>query len=309
MSIPTCARVSGDVCVKFFSEDKKHIFHFWFNTNMIQDNALTLKKSELDKAVKDTEHKRFDEDFSVSVDFREDDIIRPQSNEAREVSVVNDEEVMPPKVETESRRKLDVMSTQMKKTLKAYSKLYSRLSGGHSPRPTDSLQKCLQDNNIDIREISWDSEASAKSSDHDVEDVRTYSEIREESSNSDRFVDISEPDGDSCASNTNQPQNGLSELQPIEHKLSSLRVSSRKSEGLQREAEIVSDISTPSCRQTSTSVTPRVSAGAIALESEEKIDELSNASSKAQPCFLSIKDRIRSLQQSTGTVVEQNRAY
>jgi hypothetical protein len=63
--------VSGDVKVSFF-DAKEKMFHFWFNTNMVEDNKLILKKKnqELDGgAKKDKKCEMFQEMFEVEVFF------------------------------------------------------------------------------------------------------------------------------------------------------------------------------------------------------------------------------------------------
>eukprot|EP00128_Syssomonas_multiformis_P006149 Colp12_sorted_trinity150504_noHs@24462 len=66
--IPLC----GDVKIEFFHKDKfkkEKMFHFWFNTFFIQDNVLTIPKSEIDKANKDRKHKNFKANMTVDVLF------------------------------------------------------------------------------------------------------------------------------------------------------------------------------------------------------------------------------------------------
>ena len=50
------------------SRDK--IFKFWVHTQFLPDNdKFCLKKSEIDKACKDTGNKNFKEDFKVEIYF------------------------------------------------------------------------------------------------------------------------------------------------------------------------------------------------------------------------------------------------
>lgn len=78
IEISCAARVRGDVKISFFHEDvysfDKPMFHCWINTVFLYDNHIVLKKHELDKAVKDTGHKKYDEDFCIEMIFRPDDI-------------------------------------------------------------------------------------------------------------------------------------------------------------------------------------------------------------------------------------------
>ncbi|XP_068150306.1 uncharacterized protein Pten isoform X2 [Drosophila tropicalis] len=76
--------VAGDIKVELSQSTKsstKYFCHFWFNTFFVQNSAVcetfgnsekfmyTLKKSEIDDAHKDREHKLFSEDFKVSIVF------------------------------------------------------------------------------------------------------------------------------------------------------------------------------------------------------------------------------------------------
>jgi len=45
------------------------MFHFWFNTFMVENDELILKKMELDKANKDKKHAVYDEKFVVEIQF------------------------------------------------------------------------------------------------------------------------------------------------------------------------------------------------------------------------------------------------
>eukprot|EP01080_Neovahlkampfia_damariscottae_P012494 gene12494-6242_t len=65
--------VKGDIKVGFFfGKEKKVKFHFWFNTNMIdQGNHLVLNREELDGGVKkDKKCKVYPLDFAISVRFK-----------------------------------------------------------------------------------------------------------------------------------------------------------------------------------------------------------------------------------------------
>jgi phosphatidylinositol-3,4,5-trisphosphate 3-phosphatase/dual-specificity protein phosphatase PTEN len=63
--------VSGDVKITFLNSNtigKEKIFKFWFNTFFIQeDGNLIIKKSMLDKAVKDKDSKIFEPNFNVEI--------------------------------------------------------------------------------------------------------------------------------------------------------------------------------------------------------------------------------------------------
>jgi hypothetical protein len=68
--------IRGDVKIEFKDYDEKNkkmnkFFHFWFNTNMIVDNKLILKKHEIDgKCAKDMKkHEDFPIDFSIVLKF------------------------------------------------------------------------------------------------------------------------------------------------------------------------------------------------------------------------------------------------
>jgi phosphatidylinositol-3,4,5-trisphosphate 3-phosphatase and dual-specificity protein phosphatase PTEN len=56
-----------DVKFAFVKSKKKKFFHFWFNTNFIENNYLKLEKKDIDKAYKDK--KNFDENFQIEVFF------------------------------------------------------------------------------------------------------------------------------------------------------------------------------------------------------------------------------------------------
>ncbi|EDW76061.2 uncharacterized protein Dwil_GK15265 [Drosophila willistoni] len=74
--------VAGDIKVELSQSSKSSPYcHFWFNTFFVQNSAVyesfgnsekfmyTLKKSEIDDAHKDREHKSFSEDFKISIVF------------------------------------------------------------------------------------------------------------------------------------------------------------------------------------------------------------------------------------------------
>jgi len=63
--------VKGDVkFVMFEAKKKEKMFHFWFNTNMIDDNKFVLAKVELDgKAAKDKKHEKYPETLMIEVTF------------------------------------------------------------------------------------------------------------------------------------------------------------------------------------------------------------------------------------------------
>lgn len=159
VSFHMAARVAGDFRISFFT-DEKHMFHFWLNTNMLDGDNVVLKKSDLDRAVKDTSDKRFDADFSVQLSYRDDDIIRDIAEDSSEPAVVhiptevNDEENYDIDREDED-RKLKSLSKQLKKTLQGYIKLYSEVSGGKLPRPSGALKRCLLENKIYIEGVDW----------------------------------------------------------------------------------------------------------------------------------------------------------
>ncbi|XP_020713029.1 uncharacterized protein LOC101450346 [Ceratitis capitata] len=79
--------VYGDIKVEL--THKKKLFHFWFNTYFVRDDAViedegkdsklvyTLHKCEIDDAHKDKEHKCFSEGFKVQLVFYAETTIRP----------------------------------------------------------------------------------------------------------------------------------------------------------------------------------------------------------------------------------------
>ena len=73
--------VKGDVkFVMFEAKKKEKMFHFWFNTNMIDDNKFVLHKSELDgKAVKDKKHEKYPENMMIEIIFAPDPTSPPLS--------------------------------------------------------------------------------------------------------------------------------------------------------------------------------------------------------------------------------------
>ncbi|XP_053960890.1 serine-rich adhesin for platelets isoform X1 [Anastrepha ludens] len=79
--------VAGDIKVEL--THKKKLFHFWFNTYFVRDDAVieeegeeaklvyTLNKCEIDDAHKDKEHKCFSEGFKVQLVFFAENSMRP----------------------------------------------------------------------------------------------------------------------------------------------------------------------------------------------------------------------------------------
>ncbi|XP_039949042.1 uncharacterized protein LOC120767253 isoform X1 [Bactrocera tryoni] len=79
--------VAGDIKVEL--THKKKLFHFWFNTYFVRDDAVvegegedaklvyTLNKCEIDDAHKDKEHKCFSEGFKVQLVFYAETSMRP----------------------------------------------------------------------------------------------------------------------------------------------------------------------------------------------------------------------------------------
>lgn len=66
--------VKGDILFTFQDLDskKKKYFHFWLNTNMIDDKKVLLKRNEIDGGVrKDKKFKNFPADFAICVKFEE----------------------------------------------------------------------------------------------------------------------------------------------------------------------------------------------------------------------------------------------
>ncbi|CAO3675758.1 unnamed protein product [Rhizopus microsporus] len=64
--------ISGDIKFVFIKEKGKILFSFWLNTTFVHimnNNRVFLKKSEIDVAFRDEEHKEFDSDFSIELLF------------------------------------------------------------------------------------------------------------------------------------------------------------------------------------------------------------------------------------------------
>jgi len=64
--------VKGDIKVIFFDKainEKKEMFHCWFNTGFIENNQLILQKPEIDVAWKD-KGKKFHKDFQIHFTFK-----------------------------------------------------------------------------------------------------------------------------------------------------------------------------------------------------------------------------------------------
>ncbi len=86
-------KCKGDVkCVAYdkdqLSKDDK-MFSFWFHTSMVNfhgksnEASLTLYQHQLDKAIKDKKHKKFDEGFSITLHF---EVIKPGKREKKPVT-------------------------------------------------------------------------------------------------------------------------------------------------------------------------------------------------------------------------------
>eukprot|EP00475_Leptophrys_vorax_P032564 TRINITY_DN5041_c0_g1_i3.p1 TRINITY_DN5041_c0_g1~~TRINITY_DN5041_c0_g1_i3.p1 ORF type:complete len:249 (-),score=53.06 TRINITY_DN5041_c0_g1_i3:48-794(-) len=78
VEIPCNARIRGDIKIVFLHEDQYSfdhaMFHLWVNTAFFEENFLRLPKMEIDKAVKDKSHKKFDENFTVELNYHPDDV-------------------------------------------------------------------------------------------------------------------------------------------------------------------------------------------------------------------------------------------
>lgn len=76
------AFIRGDVKLLFWNEEEYssdvELFHFWINTSFIEDNYMKLEKQSIDKACKDKSAKKFDNNLSVEMYFRSDDILAAQ---------------------------------------------------------------------------------------------------------------------------------------------------------------------------------------------------------------------------------------
>eukprot|EP00475_Leptophrys_vorax_P034915 TRINITY_DN57026_c0_g1_i1.p1 TRINITY_DN57026_c0_g1~~TRINITY_DN57026_c0_g1_i1.p1 ORF type:complete len:590 (-),score=168.09 TRINITY_DN57026_c0_g1_i1:127-1896(-) len=79
IDIPCSAFVRGDIKFIFYNEEEysndSPMCHFWIHTNFVDDNYVKLTKGQIDKAVKDVEHKKFNEKFAIELYFRPDDIV------------------------------------------------------------------------------------------------------------------------------------------------------------------------------------------------------------------------------------------
>lgn len=73
-------RVCGDFKVQFCRDSDK-LFHFWINTNFVDGGAVTFSKNDLDKAIKDKQHKKFQPDFRVEVRFSDHDVIVEEASD------------------------------------------------------------------------------------------------------------------------------------------------------------------------------------------------------------------------------------
>uniref|UniRef100_A0A7S2RP25 Phosphatidylinositol 3,4,5-trisphosphate 3-phosphatase and dual-specificity protein phosphatase PTEN n=1 Tax=Rhizochromulina marina TaxID=1034831 RepID=A0A7S2RP25_9STRA len=73
IELPDCP-VIDEVNIVFYQRGsfgkKKKLFQLWLHTAFITDNVLVYTKNDLDKAVKDKKHKKFDKDFRVEMRFK-----------------------------------------------------------------------------------------------------------------------------------------------------------------------------------------------------------------------------------------------
>lgn len=83
--IPDC-QVVDEVCIVWYKSalfgKKKKMLSFWFHTAFVEENLLVVEKRDLDKAVKDKKHKKYQAGFKVEVvmkDVNPDDVQDPRT--------------------------------------------------------------------------------------------------------------------------------------------------------------------------------------------------------------------------------------
>jgi phosphatidylinositol-3,4,5-trisphosphate 3-phosphatase/dual-specificity protein phosphatase PTEN len=96
IDIPCVASVRGDIKVMFYNTEEFSrdalAFQFWVNTSFIEENYVKIVKNQIDKAIKDTEHKKYSEKFSVELYFRPDDLIT--ADEIKNKVILNEEQIL-----------------------------------------------------------------------------------------------------------------------------------------------------------------------------------------------------------------------
>ena len=75
MDIPDCP-VVDEVLVVFYTKGalgkKKKMLAFWFHTSFVgEDGMVVIEKKDMDKAVKDKKHKKYEPQFAVEVHLKD----------------------------------------------------------------------------------------------------------------------------------------------------------------------------------------------------------------------------------------------